>query len=106
MEFVAVGCVYKEVVGALSNCNVRNLTSGDLVILLVVIRPGVTGLKKTRLVYLPDQFEGRGEKEQFDLVCGAPLNDWANASYVNVLFTCGEGSFNSLESWCCSEERV
>ena len=40
----------------------RNLTSGDLGILLVVIQLGVTGLKKTKVVYLFDLFEGRGEK--------------------------------------------
>ena len=36
--------VYKEVVKTLSNY--KNLTSGDLRIVLVVIRLGVTGLKK------------------------------------------------------------
>ena len=47
----------------------RNLTSDDLGILLVVIRLGVTRLKKTRFVYLLDLFEGRGEKGQCDSVC-------------------------------------
>ena len=47
----------------------RNLTSGDLGILLVVIQLRVTGLKKTKVVYLLDLFEGRGEKGQMDLVC-------------------------------------
>ena len=28
---------------------------------------------------LLDLFEGREEKGQGDLVCGAPLNDWANS---------------------------
>ena len=42
----------------------RNLTSGDLGILLVVIQLRVTGLKKTKVVYLLDLFEGRGEKGQ------------------------------------------
>ena len=36
---------------------IRNITSGDLGILLVVIRLGVTGLKKTRVVYLLDLLE-------------------------------------------------
>ena len=36
---------------------IRNITSGDLGILLVVIRLGVTGLKKTRVVHLLDLFE-------------------------------------------------
>ena len=40
-----------------------------MLILLVVIRLGVSGLKKIRLVYLLDLFEGRGEKGQCDLVC-------------------------------------
>ena len=48
---------------------IRNLTSGDMGILLGVIQLGVTGLKKIRLLYLLDLFEGRGEKEQCDLVC-------------------------------------
>ena len=47
----------------------RNLTSGDLLILLVVIQLGVTLLKKTRFVYLLDLLEGRGEKGQCDSVC-------------------------------------
>ena len=47
----------------------RNLTSGDLGILLVVIQLGVTRLKKTKVVYLLDLLDGRGEKGQCDLVC-------------------------------------
>ena len=47
----------------------RNLTSGDLGILLVLLQLRVTGLKKTKVVYLLDLFEGRGEKGQWDLVC-------------------------------------
>ena len=62
---------------------IRYPTSGDLVIPLMVIRLGVTGLSKTRVVYLLDLFEGRGEKGQCDLVCGTlllkALDDWANA---------------------------
>ena len=49
--------------------SMRNLTSGHLGILLVVIQLKVTGLKKTKVVYLLDLFEGRGEKGQWDLVC-------------------------------------
>ena len=40
----------------------RNITSGDLGILLVVIQLRVTGLKKTKVLYLLDLFEGRGER--------------------------------------------
>ena len=29
---------------------------------------------------LLDLFEGRGEKRRCDLVCGASVDDWANAS--------------------------
>ena len=47
---------------------VKNLTSDDLEIPLMVVQPRVTGLKKTRLVHLSDLFEGRGEKGQCDLV--------------------------------------
>ena len=61
---------------------IRNITSGDLVIPLVVIRLGVTGLRKTRVVYLLDTFGRRGEKGQYDLVFGAPLVDYANAGLM------------------------
>ena len=57
---------------------IRNLTSGDLVIALMVIRPGVNGLRKTRVMYLLDMFEGTRKKERCDLLCGALLDDWAN----------------------------
>ena len=39
----------------------------------MVIRLGGTGLKKTRVVYLVDMFEGRGEKGQCALVRVEPL---------------------------------
>ena len=45
---------------------IRDLTSGDVGIPLVVIRLRVTGLKKARVAYLLDLFEGKGEKEQCD----------------------------------------
>ena len=35
----------------------------------MVIQLGVTGLKKTKVVYLLDFFKGRGEQGQCDLVC-------------------------------------
>ena len=47
---------------------IRNLTSGDTGILLVVIRPEVTGLEKTRVVYLLDLSEGRRVNGPCDLV--------------------------------------
>ena len=47
---------------------IKYLTSGDMGILLKVIRLGVTGLKMIRLVYFLDLFEGRGEKGKCDLV--------------------------------------
>ena len=67
MEFVAAGWCTRKWLRLYQI--IRNLTSGDLGILLVVIRLGATVLKKTRIVYLLDLFEGRGEKEQCDLVC-------------------------------------
>ena len=57
-------------------------------------------------MYLLDLFEGRREKEQSNLVRGVLLDDWATLVYVDVLFTCGECSFNSLVSWSYSEEWV
>ena len=47
----------------------RNLTCADLGILLVVIQLGITGLKKTKVMYFLDLFEGRGKKGQCDSVC-------------------------------------
>ena len=47
---------------------IRNLTSGDTGIPLVVIRPEVTGLEKTRVVYLLDLSEGRRVNGPCDLV--------------------------------------
>ena len=48
---------------------IRNITSGDLGIPFLLIRPVVPGLKKTRFAHLPDMFELRGEQGQCDLVC-------------------------------------
>ena len=45
---------------------IRELTSGNLGIPLVVIRLRLTRLEKARVAYLLDLFEGRGEKEQCD----------------------------------------
>ena len=36
-------------------------------------------IEKYKVVHLLDLFEGRGDKEQYDLVCGEPLDDSANA---------------------------
>ena len=47
----------------------------------------------------------RGKGVVWFSVCGAPLSDWANGRYVDVLFTCGECGFSSFRSWYCSEER-
>ena len=57
----------------------------------MVIRLGVTLLKKTRVEYLLDMFEGRGEKEQRDLV------------YVERLQMIG---WNYLGSWSYLKEWV
>ena len=61
------------------NQTIRSLASPDLVIPLLVIHLGVTGLRKTRVVYFLDLFEGRGENGQCDLLYGVPLDYWANA---------------------------
>ena len=60
MQFVATGCCPRKWLRF--NQTMRNLTSGDLGILVTVSRLGVTRLKKTRVVYLLDVFEGRGER--------------------------------------------
>ena len=48
---------------------IRNITSGDMGIWIVVTRLGVTRLKNFRLVYLSDLLERRGENGQCDLGC-------------------------------------
>ena len=65
MEFVAGGWCTKKWLKLYQT--MRNLTSGDLEIL--VIQLGVTGLEKTRVVYLLVLSGGRGEKGQCDLAC-------------------------------------
>ena len=47
---------------------IRNDTSSDLGIPLEVIRLGVTGLKKTSVLYLLDLTEGKGKKGQCNFV--------------------------------------
>ena len=72
----------------------------------MVIQLGVTTVKKISLcISYPCLREGRGGwNGQCDLVCGAPLNDWAKASYVDAIFTCGESGFNFGGSWSFSKE--
>ena len=52
MEFVAAGWCTRRWLRLYQI--IRNLTSGDLGIPLVVMRPVVPGLKKTKLVHLPE----------------------------------------------------
>ena len=66
MEFVAGGWCTKKWLRLYQT--MRNQTSGDLEI-LVVIQLGLTGLEKTRVLYLLVLSGGRGEKGQCDLVC-------------------------------------
>ena len=67
MEFVATSwCIGKWL---RLYQTIRHLISGDIGIPPVVIQLGVTRLKKIRIVYLLDLFEGRWEKGQCDLVC-------------------------------------
>ena len=64
MELVAAGwCTRKE---WRLDQTIRELTSGNLGIPLVVIRLRLTRLEKARVAHLLDLFEGRGEKEQCD----------------------------------------
>ena len=74
----------------------------------MLIRLGVTGLKKTRVVYLSDLLEGRGQKGQFDLVCvcEGSLDDWAHGGYFHDLFTCDVCGFRFLSSRSYSKEWV
>ena len=56
MEFVAAGCCTGK--WLTFDQTIRNLTPGDF----VVNRLGVTRMKRTRVVYLLDLFEGRGKR--------------------------------------------
>ena len=51
----------------------------------MAIRLGVTGLRKTRVVYLLDLPEGRGEKGQCDLVFRALLDDCTDAGLCMLM---------------------
>ena len=66
MEFVAVGWCRRKWLRLYQT--IRNFNSGDMGISLVVVRL-CTRLKKIRLFYLLDLFEGRWENGQCDLVC-------------------------------------
>ena len=78
------GLVYKEVVEA--HQIIKNLTTGDLGIPFVVIRAGVSGLKKCRLVHLPDLSEGGRDKGHYDLVCVERL--WMIGLMAVMLMSC------------------
>ena len=67
MQFVAAGRYTRKWLKLY--LTIRNLTFGDMGILLVVMWLGITWLTKIWLVYLLDLFEVRGEKEQYDPVC-------------------------------------
>ena len=50
-----------------------------------MIRLEVTGLRKIRVVYLLDLFDGRGKYVKYDLVCKAPLDDCANSDLYMLM---------------------
>ena len=60
MAFVAAGWRIRKWLRL--DKTIRNITSGDLGIPLMVIQLRVNGLKKTRIKYLLDLFEGRGRR--------------------------------------------
>ena len=95
--------VYKEVVEALSNCKKSYFWwYGNPA---CVDSTGSNRIEKDQARVSPRPVSGkRGEGAVWFSVCGAPLDDWANGGYVDVLFTCGECGFSSFESWYCSEE--
>ena len=66
----------------------------------MVIRLGVTELKKDLDLVPPRPFWGKREEGTvWFSVCGTPVGDWADGSYDDVLFICGEFSFSSFRSW-------
>ena len=67
---------------------VRNLTFGDLEIRLVVIGLGVTGLKKTGVVYILGFWREGGEVVVSFRVCEVLwANDWANVGSIDFFST-------------------
>ena len=75
------------------NQTIRNLTCGDLEILLLVI--WVTGLKKkNRFSFCTCLVERGGEVVWFS-VCEVLLDGWANGGSVHVFFTYGEYRISS-----------
>ena len=71
---------------------IRNLTFGDLEILLVVIGLAVTGLKKTGVVYILGEREERGEEWWCDFVCVEQLGQMIgllNVGFIDFFSTCG-----------------
>ena len=70
--------MYKEVFEAIRNQTIRNLTFSDLEIPLVLSRPKVIALKKTRFLYLLDLLGETGEGSVSFSVCGASLEDRAD----------------------------
>ena len=66
MGFVVGGCCTRE--WLMFDQTIRNDTSSDLGIPREVIRLGVTGLKKTSVLYLLDLTEGKGKKGQCNFV--------------------------------------
>ena len=66
LEFLATGCCTRK--WSRFDQTIRNLTSDDLGIPLVVIWLGVTRLKKARVVYLLDLPMGRGKNGQCECV--------------------------------------
>ena len=70
--------MYKEAFEAIRNQTIRNLTFSDLEIPLVLSRPEVIALKKTRFLYLLDLLGETGEGSVSFSVCGASLDDRAD----------------------------
>ena len=66
MKLVATGSCTRKWLK--SSQTIRNLTSGDLGIPIVVIQLGVTALEKARSYISKDLFDGMGKKGHCDLV--------------------------------------
>ena len=97
MEFVAASWC-REVVETLSNYKkpyswqYANPTCGDSI--------ESNWIEKDQNLVPPGSVWGQwGEETVWYKVCGVPLDDCSNSGYVDNLFTCGECSFSSFESW-------
>ena len=93
MEFLAADWCTKMLLRL--DQTIRNLNSGDSGIPLVVIRLRVTRWKRAWSGHVSARLFVWGKRGERAVWCGTLSDHWANGSYIDVLFTCGECGFGS-----------